>query len=201
MRRCPAREHEAEIPKIKGSRFIGSVAPAASADEADAFVARVRARYPDARHWCFAWRLAGEGGRFRYDDDGEPSGSAGRPILRQLDARGLTDAVVVVTRWFGGTKLGVGGLVRAYGAAAAAVLDEAPIRESRVTRPVVVTHGYDRSGAVQAALAAFDLEPASADYGERVRLVCRVPVSQVDAFLIALRDRTAGRAEAQVAEE
>lgn len=199
--RTPAAEHTVEIPKVKGSRFIATVAPARSPVEAEDLVEIVRGRYPDARHWCFAWRLAGADGRFRACDDGEPSGSAGRPILRQLDSRGLADAVLVVTRYFGGTKLGVGGLIRAYGAAAAAVLDEAPVRETLVTRLAVVTHGYEDSGAVRAALSACGVEPISAEYGELVRLVCPVPPSRLEAFREAIEDRTAGRVEVRPDED
>ncbi len=166
-----------------------------SAAEADAFVGRLRARYPDARHTCFAYRLAGAQPELRFRDDGEPRSSAGRPILRQIEARDLTNTVVVVTRYFGGTKLGVGGLVRAYGAAAAAVLDEVPVREVVDTRRVVVTYDYDDSGAVQAALGASGDEPASSEYGARVRQVFRVPESRVEEFAAALRDRTQGRVE------
>jgi uncharacterized YigZ family protein len=122
-----------EPPKTKGSRHIATIAPVATTAAAEAVVARVRDEMPDATHHAFAWRLrAGDGPSglsFRSSDDGEPSGSAGRPILAQIDGRELTDVVVVVTRYFGGTKLGVGGLVRAYGGAAAEALDLAEIVE------------------------------------------------------------------------
>ena len=135
------------------------------------------------------------GGEFVEMGQADQGGLVGGELVQ-----GLADHTAAFVGFEAGRAgVGVGGLVRAYGAAAAAVLDEAPIRETRVTRPVVITHGYEQSGAVQAALAAFDLEPTSAEYGERVRLVCRVPVSRVDAFLSTVRDRTAGRAEAEVA--
>ena len=114
-----------EIPKIKGSRFIATVAPAGSRAAAEAIVEALRDCHPGARHTCFAYRLGAAGDVFRYADDGEPSGTAGRPILRQIEGRGLTAMVVVVTRYFGGTKLGAGGLLRAYAAAAGAGPDQA----------------------------------------------------------------------------
>ena len=122
--RTLVRPHRVEIEKVKGSRFLADAVPVADEARALAVVEGVRAEHPDASHHCWAYRL--EGGRERADDDGEPRDSAGAPILRHLQGADLADVVVVVTRWFGGTKLGRGGLVRAYGAAAAAVLADAP---------------------------------------------------------------------------
>ena len=192
--RTPAAELRHEIDKIKGSRFIATVAPVQTAEEAGAAVERVRGEFNDARHHCFAYRLGSGGERFRYSDDGEPSGSAGRPIDQQIEAHDLTDVVVVVTRYFGGTKLGVGGLRRAYGGAAAAALERVAVRTVVVTREVAFEHPYECSGAVQGLLAARGLAPRSAEYGASVRLVLSVPVGEVEGFLEELRERTAGRA-------
>jgi uncharacterized YigZ family protein len=191
----PAGELDHEGERVKGSRFLALVAPAPGAEDADAFVERVRAEHPGATHHSWAWRIGPEGETFRSSDDGEPGGSAGRPILRKLEASGLTDAVVVVVRWFGGTKLGVGGLVRAYGGAAGEVLDRVPRRTVVVTRRVELEHDYDLSSAVQGLLAARSLVPVSSDYGERVRLVLEVPRRDLEAFERELVDRTAGRVE------
>ncbi|MCA9739293.1 MAG: YigZ family protein, partial [Gemmatimonadetes bacterium] len=120
-----ARAVRVEIPRIKGSRFIADLVPVSDAAQADAAVDAARAAFPDARHHCFAWRVGARGDTFRFGDDGEPAGSAGRPILQHLEGLDVTDAVLVVTRYFGGTKLGVGGLIRAYGGAAAAALEAA----------------------------------------------------------------------------
>jgi uncharacterized YigZ family protein len=186
-------EHRHEIPKIKGSRFIATVGPASSRERAEVFVQRVKMEYHDARHTCSAYRLRADNA-FRHDDDGEPSGSAGRPILQEIEARDLVDVVVAVTRYFGGTKLGVGGLVRAYGGAAGAALDGTAIRTVRLTRRIVVEHAYDDSGAISAALAATGVTPSDATYGERVRLTFHVPLEEARSFCRRVVDRTGGRA-------
>jgi uncharacterized YigZ family protein len=196
--RTPARASEHEIPKIKGSRFIARAAPVAGEAEAETLVAAARRDHPDARHHCSAWRLRPEGAVFRADDDGEPSGSAGRPILREIEGRGLVDAAVVVVRYFGGVKLGVGGLVRAYAAAAAGALEAAGVRTVAVTRRVRVTHGYELSGAVSGAAAAMGLAPEASEYGAEVRVEFEVPVARLDAFLREIADRTAGQATVEV---
>ena len=189
-------EFRHEIDKIKGSRFIASLAPARDEAAAEAFLDRVRREFPDARHHCFAWRLGADGGRFRSSDDGEPSGSAGKPILMQLEGHELSDLVCVVTRWFGGTKLGVGGLMRAYGGAAGMACDRAPLREVTITRTVQVTHPYECSGAVKGLLSQFELEPLDAQYDAEVRFRLEVPIGRLEEFLVELSDRTAGRSSA-----
>ena len=141
-------EHEPD--KTKGSRHIGNAFPVHDHDEIAAALASVRARMPDATHHAWAWRLGRGDQDFRYSDDGEPSGSAGRPILQQLEGAEVVDAAVVVVRWFGGTKLGVGGLVRAYGAAAREVLEQAPKRRVEVTERLELDFAYELAGAVQA---------------------------------------------------
>lgn len=186
-----------EMPKVKGSRFIATASPIASAAAAGDALRQVREELGGATHHCFAYRLGPDGSEFRFDDDGEPGGSAGRPILQQIEGHEMTGIVVVVTRFFGGTKLGVGGLVRAYGGAAGAALDRADVRVVPVTRTVVVEYPYDCSGEVQGLLAAAALAPVSSDYGESVRLVLRVPVASVDEFLGELAERTAGRARVE----
>ena len=184
-----------EIDKIKGSRFLATVAPIRSEEEAQSLVAGIRRELHDARHHAWAWRLGTDGQHFRYSDDGEPSGSGGRPILQQIDARELCDVIVVVTRWFGGTKLGVGGLMRAYGGAAAEALDQAPVRTVTLTDRLILAYGYEYSGAVEGLLAEFGLKRSTATYEAAVRLELEVPRGRVEAFLRAFRDRTAGRGE------
>ena len=176
---------------IKGSRFIATAAPVASMDEALACVEAVRAEMADARHHCWACRLAD--GSHRSSDDGEPGGSAGRPILAMIDGHDLVDVVVVVTRYFGGVKLGVGGLIRAYGGAAGQALDRAPVVERELTETLIVVHAYDDTQAVATVLAAEGLTPRDTDYGAEVRLVLDVPVERREAVVDALRDRTSGR--------
>lgn len=180
-----------EMPKVKGSRFLADGAPAGDEAAALAFVDAVRAREPSATHHCWAFVL--EGGRGRSSDDGEPGGTAGPPILRRIEGAGLSDVVVVVTRYYGGTNLGKGGLIRAYGGCAAGLLERAPT----VTRPALVAfevaHDYDLTGAVDGVLAAHDAITTAADYGVGAVRRVALPVGSADAFPDAVREATAGR--------
>ncbi len=180
-----------EIDRIKASRFIADVAPAASIDEAKAVVAGVAATCPDANHHCFAWRIHGD--ETRASDDGEPSGSAGRPILNRIIGAELERTVVVVTRYFGGTKLGTGGLVRAYGAATEAALLAAEFVTHVARAAIEVRHAYALSGAVKSVLVAYGLEPTAATYEVDVSFTLHVPLEQVEALAAELSERTAGQ--------
>ena len=112
---------EAQI-KVKGSRFLAEAVPVADEAVAEAALATIRKREYNATHHCTAYRIGPAADLFRFNDDGEPSGTAGQPILRQIEGRELTNTLVVVTRYYGGTKLGTGGLIRAYGEAASLAL-------------------------------------------------------------------------------
>lgn len=144
----------------------------------------------------FAVRLAD--GSTRHDDDGEPSGTAGRPILAELEARDLVDTVVVVVRWFGGTKLGTGGLARAYGAAAARVIDEAGPRPVVAGEVRHVRYGFADTGAVARALDAAGAVRGADSYGvgdgSLVRTEIRLPREEVTRLDARLREATGGRA-------
>ncbi len=192
-----AAESRFEPDKIKGSRFIASLAPISNEEDALAFLERIGQEFSDARHHCYAWRLGLEGEQFRSSDDGEPSGSAGRPILMQLEGHELTDLCCVVTRYFGGTKLGVGGLMRAYGGAAGKACDRAELKAVIVTQELVIEHPYSVSGPVQGLLSAHSLEASDATYGETVRFTVRVPISECSEFLSELRERTAATANVE----
>ncbi|HHI81400.1 MAG TPA: YigZ family protein [Planctomycetes bacterium] len=190
-----------EIEKIKGSRFLGFAFPVRDEEEALALVAEKRKQFHDARHWCWAYRLGIQGDRFRYQDDGEPSGTAGLPILKEIDARGLTDVLVLVVRYFGGTKLGTGGLARAYAQAAREVLERAALVEVRIDRPVRVSFSYEDTSAVQSVLHRFQQQAIEATYGERTELLFSVPSAQAESFAQALRDATSNRAQIQIGPE
>jgi len=182
-----------EIPPIKKSRFRAEAAPVATEAEAMAHVETIRARHPDARHHCFAWRMQEGDSGWRAHDAGEPGGTAGMPILARIDGQKLRGLVVVVTRWFGGTKLGRGGLIRAYGAAAAAALEAADVVEVRDTVEVRLRFTYSDQGAVDSVLRAMGLTPCAADYGEQVVLTVAVPIEDEAAMAQQLRDGTSGR--------
>ena len=191
--RTLARPASAEPPKTKGSRFIGEAFPVRTEEEAMARLEAVRKREHAATHWCWAYRLGVEGDAFRYSDDGEPSGSAGAPILRQIEARELTNTLVVVTRYYGGTKLGTGGLVRAYGEAASEVLDAARIVEHVVRVPVRLRFAYDDTSPAMHTVNRFDAEIAEQHYAEDTELVVRVRRSEADALRAAFVEALGGR--------
>ncbi|MEM9558535.1 MAG: YigZ family protein [Acidobacteriota bacterium] len=183
-----------EIDKIKGSRFLADVLPVASRESVAERLESVRDELRGASHHCYAWRLGSDPEAMRYSDDGEPSGTAGRPILAEIDGREITDVLVVVTRWFGGTKLGTGGLLRAYGAAAASALDRATILEREITDTLHLRFGYGLTGPVQGVLSAHALEPVASAYGADVHLELAVPVERIDALRRDLVDATQGSA-------
>lgn len=186
-----AEPHELAAEPIKGSRFYAIVAPIADEQRANDLVRATAARFADASHVCFAWRL--RPAESRVWDAGEPRGSAGRPILQQLEGHDVLFTVAIVVRWYGGTPLGVGGLMRAYGGAAGRALDRAPRieRVDQVERSL--TFAYDDTNAVHATLTEFGGQITEVQYDVRVTLRVQFP-AEVEARLNAqLRDRTAGR--------
>lgn len=122
-----ARASDEVIYKEKGSKFIGYSYPIKNEDEVKDIVDALKSQHPKARHWCYAWRLGIESVQFRVNDDGEPNNSAGQPIYGRILSRDLTNILVVVVRYFGGTKLGVGGLVNAYKTAAQLAIDSSKV--------------------------------------------------------------------------
>lgn len=185
----------AEIEKIKGSRFIADIAPVDGEMAAREFVDEVRTREPAASHHCFAYRLGS--GIERSSDDGEPRDTGGPPILRRIVGADLSDVVVVATRYYGGTNLGRGGLIRAYGAVAAAVIDAAVVVVRPVTEVVSFEHPYEMSAPVDSVVAGFGGDVVSADYGETVTLVVAVQAERIDEFIVAMAEATAGTVEVE----
>jgi len=178
---------------VDDSRFVAEAVPASSRDAAERHVEAVRAREHKAQHHCSAYRVGTGGDVARYDDDGEPSGTAGRPILRQIDARNLTNTLVVVTRYFGGTELGTGGLARAYGAAADRALDRASIVERVVRVPVRIEYAYDDTAPAEQVLRRFDTEVQASTYTDTTTLTVGVRRSAVDDFVEAFTNALGGR--------
>ena len=175
---------------VKHSRFLASAAPVADAEAAAAFIASVS--LPEATHNCWAWRI---GSGYRSSDDGEPAGTAGRPILAAIDGQGLDGVAVVVTRWYGGIKLGAGGLVRAYGGTAAECLRTAERREVVEMAEVEVECPFADIAAVHGALPAFGAEKLGEDFGtDGVRFTLRLPAARLPALAVHLRDATRDRA-------
>lgn len=177
---------EAEVREL-GSRFLAYLAPAPTADSAKEFLEQLRKRFPDATHHCFAWRI-GWPAEERAADAGEPSGTAGQPILRALAGAGVSDVVAVVVRWFGGTKLGKGGLARAYTAATQLALAGLPTRLELPRRRLRLQIPYDRIGAVKRLVRAPDVELAGESYGAEAEIVLAVTLSELATLLATLDD-------------
>ena len=168
--------------KDNGSRFIAFAYPVETEEQVKELVQALRKEYHDARHHCFAYRLGYKGDVWRASDDGEPSGSAGRPILGQIDSLGLSDVLVVVVRYFGGIKLGIPGLIRAYKTSTADALASAQIIEKIAARSFRVNFDYLSMNAVMKVLKDLDLQPSAQDFGEQCSLQVRVRLSLTDTF-------------------
>lgn len=185
----------AEI-KIKGSRFIAEAMPVAHVDKAEAEIASIRKREFNATHHCTAYRIGPTGDLFRYNDDGEPSGTAGAPILRQIDGYGLTNTLVVVTRYFGGTKLGTGGLIRAYGDAAVQVLEKASVVKRILRELLRLRFRYDDTSPAMHIINQYDAVIQETTYTEETEIIIGVRRSQAAAFVEAFTDALGGRGDA-----
>ena len=194
----PARETRVEI-RVKNSRFIATLAPAFSVDEARAFITRVRQEYSDASHNVPAY-IVGHGPTVtaHCNDDGEPGGTAGRPVLAVLQGSGLGDAALVVTRYFGGAKLGTGGLVRAYGDAARAVLEAAPRAERVPTHTVQMTIPYASYEPLRLLLSAHGGYILDETFAAEVAVTALFPKERLPAFQDALRELSNGARQAQI---
>lgn len=193
-----SRPTRAEPAPILGSRFVAQAVPIANAAEGLEAVAAARAEFPGATHHAWAWRLPPAGVAYRTSDDGEPRGSAGVPILKRIQSAELVGVLVVVTRWFGGTKLGVGGLMRAYGGAAAAALSLAEAVQVVSKAAFTVSYPYECVARVQALLARQGWRPFESDFGAEVRLRLFAPESDGEQLRQLFADATAGRARVAV---
>ncbi len=182
----PAAAAEAEV-RDRGSVFLALLSPVGSEEEARAALAQVQRRFPDATHHCWAYRLGAEG-RERASDAGEPAGTAGKPMLQVLRGAEISDVLAVVVRWFGGTKLGKGGLARAYAAAVRAALDGLPREVRRAMRRLWVDVPYDRIGAVKRLIQPPIVVLESESYGERVRFGLAVAEEREEALRAALTE-------------
>lgn len=175
--------------EVKHSRFIVHAAPVTTPEAALAFLAEVAD--PAATHNCWAYRI---GTQYRFSDDGEPAGTAGRPILAAIDGQGYDQVMAVVTRWFGGIKLGAGGLVRAYGGAAAECLRLAPRQPLIAYREVALAYPFEATGTVHATLAQFGAEKLAEDFlAEGALLRLRLPADRLADLKTHLRDATRNR--------
>lgn len=169
--------------KDKGSKFLAFASPVQTAEEAMAFVEKIRKEYHDARHVCYAYMLGYERNTFRANDDGEPSGTAGKPILGQINSANLTNIVVAVVRYFGGILLGTSGLIVAYKTAAAEAINAAETIEKLVEQPIMFTYGYESMNQVMRIVKDFSLNiiKHEQDFNCRLTVMCRLTL--VDAVV------------------
>lgn len=176
------------IYKDRGSRFIARAYPVETEDDVKAVLEVLRREFHDARHHCYAYRLGLKADRYRANDDGEPSGSAGRPILGQLESRGLSDVLVVVVRYFGGIKLGVPGLIKAYRTSASDALDAAGTIVRTASVRYSLSFGYDALPQVMNVIKDMGLEQLSQDFGLDCTLRVRVRLTLEEDFIRRISD-------------
>ncbi|MFJ9623041.1 YigZ family protein [Streptomyces sp. NPDC101181] len=193
-----AGAHESEINR---SRFLCSLAPAATEQEAQEFVARVRKEHPAAGHHCFAYVIGADAAVQKASDDGEPGGTAGVPMLQMLLRREMRYVVAVVTRYYGGVKLGAGGLIRAYGGVVGETLDALGTRTRRRFRLATVRVDHQRAGKLENDLRATGRDVREVRYAEAVTIEIGLPDADVEAFTGWLADATAGSATLELGGE
>lgn len=197
-RMIPAAETRVEL-RVVNSRFIATIAPAFSVEEARAFIARIKAEFPDATHNVPAYVIGhGQSTTAHCHDDGEPSGTAGRPALAVLQGSGLGDVVMVVTRYFGGTKLGTGGLVRAYGDAVREALAALPRAEKVATSTAMAEVPYPLLERARQLVEAHGGVMLEESFAAEITLTARFRTEQFPAFADALRELSHGAIDALV---
>ena len=186
---------------INKSRFIGYGAPAASEEEALGFLADVRSAHKDASHHCYAYLSGANMGVMRYSDDGEPGGTAGMPIIEVMKARQITNACVVVVRYFGGVLLGAGGLTRAYSQGAATAINAAGVGEVSPTRRYLMEVPYPMLGRVEYLLKSLPVIVEDKQFSDAIVMTLIVRARDDEAFLSAVTSGTDGRIEPIFMEE
>lgn len=184
---------------LKKSRFLCTVGRVATEDEARVFVAQLKKQYWDASHNCSAWVIGERGELQRSNDDGEPSGTAGSPMLNVLNQRALTNTAAVVTRYFGGMLLGAGGLIRAYGQSVSDAIDATGIIERRPLLVVAVEAAHEEAGRLDYALRGSPYHVADITYGPNVTFELHLEEAALDPFAGWLAETTSGRCIGEVA--
>lgn len=190
---------EGEVVEKK-SRFIAHVQATHTEEEAAAFIEAEKKRYWDARHHCYAYIIGENGETVRYSDDGEPSGTAGRPILEVLTGSGIRGLTLVVTRYFGGTLLGTGGLVRAYTQAAQAGLADSRVALMRYGYAITVETDYNGIGRIQYLLGQRGIPIEESTYTEQVSIGFRVSFEEKDKLIKDITEATDGTARVQISD-
>ncbi len=166
--------------KEKGSRFLGFSYRIESREEIEEYLAQLRKKYYDARHYCYAWVLGSNKEEVRANDDGEPGHSAGDPILGQIRSRQLTNVLVVVVRYFGGTKLGVSGLIQAYKLAAEEALEAAGVMQVELRKAIQITYSYEATNDIMRLVEEFDIQIIKQDFQEACVLYGELKLSSIE---------------------
>lgn len=185
--------HTIEKPGVaefrdRGSKFIAYAFPVTDANDCKEKLAEIKKEHPKATHHCFAWRLGAEKNSYRVSDDGEPSGSAGRPILGQIDSRELTDTLVIVVRYFGGSLLGVPGLINAYKTVTALALQVTPLLQKPVLAPYRLQFDYTQMNEVMRVVKQFGCVVSAQDMNLFCSVSIGIPMQWHDEVLFKLAD-------------
>lgn len=168
--------------KDRGSKFIGFVFPIQSEDDFKTKLQKIKELHPGCNHHCYAFRLNPDGSNYRYSDDGEPNNSAGKPIYGQLLSAEITNVGAVVARYFGGTKLGVGGLIHAYKEATRLAIEENEIVITELKQAYSIDYGYDQTSIINQLFSKFDIEVVNTDFGESCTANIRCKLSLKEGF-------------------
>jgi len=171
----------------KGSKFLAYAYPIEKEEDIENYLAEVRKLHQKARHHCYGWRLGTDGNAFRANDDGEPSGTAGRPILGQIDSFEVTNVIIIVVRYFGGTLLGTSGLINAYKTAAATALDAADIYERVLEDVYRLTFDYSNLPQVMTAVSKLNLQVVQQDFGHTGQMDIALRQSEAQSTLQQLK--------------
>jgi uncharacterized YigZ family protein len=194
------REYFSAELDIKKSRFLAELFPISTQEEARSLLKSQKGKYVDATHVVHAFVLGSSGGILGCSDDGEPSGTAGKPVLNVLKGSDVTGAMLTVTRWFGGTLLGTGGLVKAYGDAAKAVISVAQLYEIILRKTFSVSLPYDLYEKIKRDLCVYEAEVSSEKFGSAVDFMVTVPECSADEFVKRINDLSSGKVQAVLCE-
>lgn len=187
--------------KVVGSRFIADLYPVSTKEEIESYLDRIRKEFYDGSHHCYAYRIGANAEQVRAADDGEPSGTAGKPILMVIEGAKLTNVLCVVTRYFGGTKLGTGGLARAYADAAKLAVEDAEIRTVYHMKELRLTYAFDDMSGVERMLAKYGAEKLESVYSDTVEMRTSIRGSLVEEFIKEVIDSFQGKVEVTSAEK